>query len=396
MANTRPCVHAVLWPAMPKLRLAIPHTPMKPRVLNNYAGEILHLVFPGDAPLQVQLNGYAETNTVRIHYVTSPFWAVTNGTLAVKLPHDLPPSFSSKNFKIWYECVIALDQEVTERSRFEVVNNPLQTDSFVGMVHLERIEHDDVRGEYNRAKQRIAELILKARREGIDLFHKCAAVKQMAADKNMEVGDEDAKECTERERNGLADAEFDDQIKDSNNQPASNQSEEENKREVEYEKEACYESSSVSKSIWQEIGSIQGGISFPVFPECDIPEIKEEHRKIHIKDEWCDVADIFLPAAILPVSFPRILYHRNTKATEITIYRHQYERGSLVDLDVAFHKVFNSSQCLERVFQMELSGYSIKNFLFEIKYTLNLAFDKVEVSMPLTISCPTARRRYLQ
>ncbi|KAI4292269.1 hypothetical protein PAPHI01_1560 [Pancytospora philotis] len=295
-----------------------------------YAGEMLNIRLVGGAAalVSVQIKGYIESPTVRIQHLKSPFRAVTGGCITARLPASLPPSYSSTHYKIWYECC-AMAEDAADTSKHRAIftvhsNNLLDFNSEV--VTLLNFNTDDY-AELRDAKAEIAGLLLRS----------------LLSAPGSAVGTNSRDQAP------------------STAIPSSGE-------------------------LMQQMDEIQARVSPP--PTDGAPcilEVQREPLSFTINAAEGTIARLSYPSIFRQNSTITLAYLRDTASTEVAVYRAVYERGSLVDMAIVFRKSFRSGGCLERVIDINIDNFSIKTYLFEVRYTLAVVLDNSEVDIDLMV-----------
>lgn len=312
-------------------------------VANNYGGDILHIRLVHDHPsetrISIQINGFIESHAIRLHYLTSPFKIIENNNLFVKLPSHTIPSFKNSNFKVWYECAVMINFILLHKIKFEIFNNNLDDYNQDQIITLEMKNCDNL--EYYAVKSKLSELALNKH----ELFDEYDS----HVDSNFPVAISDLE-------SKLSNFQIDQKSNDN------------------------------EMNIEKEIYDLQRGLSVPCFSHCNIFEITQEFRKFYVGNNESKIAEIHVPSAFYPdSSFIKIIYLRNVKNTEIVVYKHQFERRTLKDLNIAFCTDFSSDKYLEKIVDIKIDGHTMKNFIFEVRYSMGISFDDLEVDIALPI-----------
>lgn len=337
-------------------------------IKESYAGEMVHLQVVGknEGTVAVQLTGYIETGTVRMQYLTSSFRTIHGQTLSVRLPNVLLPTFANGHFRVWYECIAMFSgSSVVRHVPFVVVNNNLRDFQDSGIITLRMSSSED--DEYRRTKKRLADLVLSLFLAGVRDFSPSSGSEQAGRVAGGET------------LNGSIDSEDDDPGDASEGSGSS----------------ACKSTGAEDDRKRSRISRLQKRCKAPCF-ECPLVlELPEKNKEAWVGSSSARIAKIRYPAVFKTVSTITIEYLQNIKMTEIVVYKYQYEQKKLQDLCIIFNSTFKSNECLEKPFVIELDGCTLKNFLFEIRYALNIIFDDVEIFITLPVAADNVRTAYL-
>lgn len=129
----------------------------------------------------------------------------------------------------------------------------------------------------------------------------------------------------------------------------------------------------------------------PSFREPNLLEMRSyESTSIAVEGEDT-IARITYPAFMRGQGYIRIRYLRNVMSTQVGIWRQDYEDGCMIDTENVFGITFDSDSCLEKILEFDIRGFSLKTFMFEVRYVLSISFDDSEISLPINVLSPGAK-----
>lgn len=464
---------------------------MRISVNNSYGGDICSIKFEKDAGCfgyAVKVLGFIETNKVKIQHVYSQGKFVTD-EIRFKVPHNIIPTFTSKNFKVWYECECATifkDTKTPFSFAFEISNN-----NFGDFHYSNPFELDlNLVGEedYLKKKEDICRLLLGRMQMPLSPKNLLSSMAKSFRDVNKEIPlvlDQGGSESTlsfiqskepvfspsassselsleqpsvsppgldtqfraqppveklgenqetggfvevkieqssyyshcknpkvnTRDESGVFSREVNDEIQSLIAQFAAedalksakklqespgtkNRDNEEEPQKVNYEKliqEMFEEKCRLESEFNDKLEVIQASTRVPSFRNPNLLEIRSYERTSTVIEAGSTIAHIVCPTLIKGQSYIKIKYQKNVRNTQINIWRQDYEKDNMIDAESIFCVSFDSDSCLEKLFDFKVQGFSLKNFVFEVRYILNISLDDSEISLPISVLGPNSK-----
>lgn len=480
---------------------------MKVFVSNSYGGDICSIKFERDAEecfgYAVKVLGFIETNKVKIQHVSSQGRFVTD-EIRFKVPHSIIPTYTSKNFRVWYECECARifkDTKTPFSFVFEIANNNFSDFHYSSPFELDLSLVDEE--DYLRKKEDVCKLLLsrietplsprnlfadiakdaKEKQEipivqsqdcsgntlsfiqrketvfstdasspeqsPVDLDTRAQTQSSTELDRDQAASEpdsvsvlkdqhggeptyscgSDAKHCSpdppkaavekasepsyhstpskgleaavdesdvfSREVNEeiqslVAQFAAEDALKDAKNL----REDEKEPSEASYEEliqRMFEEKCRLEAEFNSKLRAIEATIRVPSFRDPNLLEIRSYESTSVVVDAGSTIAHVIYPMFMKWRSYIKIKYLRNVRNTQVNIWRQDYEKDSMIDAECIFCVSFDSDSCLEKVFEFDVQGFSLKNFVFEVRYTLSISLDGSEISLPINVLSPSSK-----
>lgn len=319
---------------------------MKVFISNNYGGEICKIKFEREKEkcfgFGVKISGFIETNSARIQHVTS-LGKFVHDVLYFKIPRNIIPSFESKNFKVEYiaDCTMVYkDIKDTIGFPIKICNGNIGDFNYQSPICMELEMAWE--GEFVKNKETACRILL-------DQF-------QMNDDP----------------LNYLVDVPKNQQKMDGSDLK---------KLLSEMFEAKCKTEAETS----EKVEKIQTETEAPIFPEANVFRVRNEEISCQVMDDEGAVASVNYLKFIKEDGYLRIEYFRNIKNTKIEIWREDTVDDKLIDAENVYSVAFDSENCLSKIFEFKIDGFSLKTFAFEMAYVLKIFMDGSETAMPLTI-----------
>ncbi|KAI5148378.1 hypothetical protein ENBRE01_0284 [Enteropsectra breve] len=276
---------------------------------------------------KVQINGYIETNNVKMLHLTSYFVEIKD-SFCIKLPAKIIPSFKSHNFSVYYECVFATPKK--EKIRIEIYNDNIY-------MYEERRYVLSIYSD-------IGVLLSK----GEAITHKTPSDVKGIITKNNKPYYEMKKKVIDLHLN---------------EQSLSNE-----ERDRLYE--ACKE-------------------LYPMFSNPNIVyRANQDIKEVIVLPVWIDgasIATISMPRYAFQDFVLNIKFKENIKITEVLLDKYEYEGSSLVHAENVMRKLLDTDMAFERTVYFSLHEYTVRNFIFRIEFVLFIKMDGNEIKIPIEI-----------
>lgn len=146
----------------------------------------------------------------------------------------------------------------------------------------------------------------------------------------------------------------------------------------------------VESEILRTLHKIQQDTDVPVFSERNVLKIRNNENSYVIVDEDSKLASVHHPEFIQGQGYVKISYLKNVRNTQIQIWREDVADGTLIDAQNIYSLTFDSDNCLEKIFEFSIDGFTLKTFAFEVLYILRIEMDGSEIRVPLTVLSPNA------
>lgn len=130
---------------------------------------------------------------------------------------------------------------------------------------------------------------------------------------------------------------------------------------------------------------IQDELVIPTFLEPNFLNLSNTKKKFLIVNENESIANVYFPEFVFNIGTINIEYIKDVKNTRIEIWREDKTEDTLVDAELVFSLIFDSEHCLEKNFEFEIKGFTLKTFIFETRFYTRIILDGYEANIPLTV-----------
>ncbi|ELA41967.1 uncharacterized protein VICG_00984 [Vittaforma corneae ATCC 50505] len=144
----------------------------------------------------------------------------------------------------------------------------------------------------------------------------------------------------------------------------------------------------IESEMLKTLQKIQQNTRTPVFSERNVLQIQNDESSYVVMGEDGKLASIYHPRFIQSQSYVKIVYLKNVRNTQVQIWREDMADGRLIDAQSIYSVTFDSDNCLKKIFEFDIDGFTLKTFAFEVLYVLKIEMDGSEIRVPLTVLSP--------
>lgn len=144
----------------------------------------------------------------------------------------------------------------------------------------------------------------------------------------------------------------------------------------------------IDSEIESFFDKIQNEIVIPAFAEPNMYEISTPENTFTVVENNEKIGQVSIPGCILKTGYIKLMYLKNIRNTQIEIWREDIVNDELIDTELVFSLLIDSENCLEKIIDFEISGFTLKNFIFEVSYYIIAIFDGYECKIPIKVVSP--------
>lgn len=418
---------------------------MKVFVSNNYGGEVCKMEFLREDEecygFGVKIDGFIETDSVKIHHLTSRAKFVQD-SIEFKVPRNIIPSFKSKNFIVEYivECtMIYKDWKDPLKFPLVIFNNNIGNFDYQHPLFLDLNMEDDT--EYQKTKVEACKMLLGlmdmsnsplniAPKRAVDLVKKQDSASFIERKDEYVPLDMSPQSLTEGSgerdetlkllgvsldtgNNKTITKNADDEIMQGISDDARFSSKLQNEvgtvinRAIhKIDEKSCAirklegdfgdaldkvfeEVRKLENETLQIAENMQQKMKKPDFREPNVLESQAKDQEYAIYNGDAQIGIAISPSIIFRHGWVIVKYLKEAKNTYLQIWREDSADGKLIDAECICSVGFDSENCLEKRFEFIIDGFTLKTFAFTIEFVLILKIDGLETRIPLQVVSPS-------